>query len=277
MRNKRFAFVCLVPLVVLGCRKKDEAPLTTAEASQALDEASVSGEAANLISGSVEIATDFTIGQAVEDTAKQIQSFVASQLPCAEVKLTKATLDIEYGALPGKCEWKGLTYSGKHAITVARNEEGDVEVDHSWTDLSNGRVKVSGTANVTWSLNEQSRHVVHELTWTRLSDGLTATGSGDRTQTVLKGGLVEGFQEDGHRSWKGPSGQWDLAISDVEVRWVDPVPQAGSFTLSNPAGKTLSLSFTRVDATTIKVTVTNGDKSFSFDVKAITADTGSSA
>lgn len=277
MRRNVFMLMCLAPLVVASCRKPAEEPLTTSEASQALEEASISGEAASLTSGSIEIATSFTIGQAVEDAAKEIQGFVAAQMPCAKITLANATLDIEYGALPGNCTWKGLQYSGKHSITVARNEMGDIEVDHTWTDLSNGRVKVSGSADVTWSLAAQSRHVVHELTWTRLSDGKTATGSGDRTQGVLAGGLAEGFKEDGSRSWKGASGQWDLAISGVEVRWIDPVPQAGKLTLETPAGKTLTMTFTRVDTTTIKVTVASGEKSFSFDVKAVTAGMGADA
>lgn len=277
MRRKLFMALCLAPLVFSGCRKQAEEPLTTTEASQALEEASTSGEAASLTSGSIEIATSFTIGQAVESAAQEIKDFVTTQMPCAKITLTNATLDIEYGALPGNCTWKGLQYSGKHSITIARNDMGDVEVDHTWTDLSNGRLKVSGSASVTWSISAKSRHVAHELTWTRISDGKTATGSGDRTQTVLSGGLVEGFKEDGSRSWKGASGQWDLTISGVEVRWIDPVPQAGTLTLKTPAGKTLTMTFTRVDGTTIKVTIASGTKTFSLDVKAITADMGTGA
>jgi hypothetical protein len=274
MRSTFFTFACLVPLVVLGVSgcKRDQESLTSAEASQALEQASVSSEAANVTSGTIEIATSFTIGGAVEQAAGEIRDFVTTQLPCAKVEVAAATLTIEYGALPGSCTWKGLTYSGKHSITVAKNEMGGVEVDHEWTDLSNGRVKVSGTASVTWSFEDQSRRVVHDLGWTRLSDGLTASGSGDRTQTVLEGGLVEGIQIDGSRSWKSDRGQWDLGISGVQIRWVDPVPQAGTYTLSNPNGKTLTLTFARVNDVTITVTVMSGDKSFDFDVTRIDVD-----
>lgn len=269
------ALFCAPLLTLPGCKKdQQQESLTVSEASQALEEAEVSGEAANVTSGTIEIATSFTIGQAVENAAQEIRDFVNTQLPCAEVVLTGATLSVEYGKLPGNCSYKGLTYSGKHSVTVNRNEMGNVEVAHEWTDISNGRVKVSGTATVTWSAAEKSRHVVHELNWTRLKDGLSATGSGDRTQTVLEGGLVEGIQIDGSRSWKSAKGQWDLAINGVEIRWIDPVPQAGMYTLSTPDGKALTMTFTRVDDATIKVSVKNGEKSFDFDVKSIASDTG---
>jgi hypothetical protein len=274
MRRTLFTFACLVPLVtfaVSGCKKDEGEPLTTAEASQALEETSIDGEATNLTSGSIEISTSFTIGQAVETAAQEIKDFVSKQLPCAKIELSGPTLSVEYGALPGTCTYKGLTYSGKHTITVTKNDMGDVVVDHEWSELSNTRVKVTGTAHVTWSFADQSRRVEHELTWTRISDGLTGTGTGDRTQTVLKGGLLEGIQIDGSRSWKSDRGQWDLGIDGVQVRWVDPVPQAGKYTLSTPQGKALTMTFTRVDEATIKVTVASGDKSFDFDVKQIAA------
>jgi hypothetical protein len=273
MRRIVYAFACLIPLALVGCKKPKPATeeLTTAEASQALEEAKVEGEASNLTASSIEISTSFTIGQAVETAAAEIRDFVTAQLPCAKIDLTGATLSVEYGALPGNCIYKGLEYSGKHTISVARNEMGNVEVDHVWTDLSNGRVKVSGTATVTWSLEEKSRHVVHSLEWTRLSDGMTATGSGDRTQAVLAGGLAEGIQIDGSRSWESAKGKWDLGIDGVQIRWVDPVPQAGTYTLATPAGKALTMTFSRVDDATIKVTVKNGTKSFDFDVKRIDA------
>jgi hypothetical protein len=68
------------------------------------------------------------------------------------------------------------------------------------------------------------------------------------------------------RSWTGPAGRWDLAIDGVELRWVDPVPQAGSYTLATPFEKSMTLSFDRVDEDTIRVTVESGARSFEFNV-----------
>ena len=199
----------------------------------------------------------------------ELRDFIASQLPCADISLTGATLTVEYGVNAGNCTYRGHTYSGSHSITVSRNDEGEVLVEHAWDDLSNGKLSVTGDATVTWSLADKSRHVVHTATWTRLRDGRTGTGSGDRTQTVLEGGLFEGIAVEGSRSWQGQAGQWDLAISGVEMRWVDPVPQAGSYNLGTPFGRSVSLSFSRVDEDTIAVIVSSGDKSFSFDVSKL--------
>jgi len=60
-----------------------------------------------------------------------------------------------------------------------------------------------------------------------------------------------------------------FAINGVELRWVDPVPQAGSYVLTTPADRSLTMSFARIDATTIKVTIESGSKSFDIDVKTI--------
>jgi hypothetical protein len=96
------------------------------------------------------------------------------------------------------------------------------------TDFRNQTMEVDGSAMVTRSFADQTRHVSHTLSWTRMSDGRIGTGTGERTQGVLAGGLLEGFTEDGERTRTGQSGRWSLDISGVEMRWVDPVPQAGS-------------------------------------------------
>ena len=82
---------------------------------------------------------------------------------------------------------------------------------------------------------------------------------------------VSSYRVAGTRSWTGKRGTWDLDINGVEMRWIDPVPQAGSYELTTPADKTLTLSFDRVDVDTIEVTVANGRGSFAFDVTSVGA------
>lgn len=269
MRNR--ALVGLVLTVVLGgCPKqKEDETLTFAEAQQAVEESTLSSQAESLQSASVEITTSFTIGQAVQNAAKEIGDFVATQLPCAEIQLADATLTVTYGAKSGNCIYKGHTFSGSHSIHVQKNDQAQVLVHHEWKGLSNGRVKLDGTADVTWDFEAKSRQVVHSVKWTRVNDGFSVTGEGDRTQTPLAGGVLEGIEVNGTRSWSSSRGQWDLTIDGVQMRWVDPVPQSGSYTLLTPKKKTLSLSFERVDEDTIKVTVGNGKRSFNFDVTKI--------
>lgn len=246
--------------------------LTRSEAAAALEEASLDAEAAALTSGSIEITTDFTIGDAVESAAAEIADFVRTQLPCAEITVEGATLTVEYGANPGMCTYRGQTYGGVHQVTVMRNQMDDVVVSHRWEDFHNDELSVTGTAMVTWSFADQTRHVVHELTWTRQSDGRQGTGSGDRLQRALPEGILTGFQEDGTREWVGEAGTWTLGIDGVQVRWIDAIPQAGSYTLTTPAMKVLSLSFERASSTTITVTITNGMRSYDFDVTTLPSE-----
>jgi hypothetical protein len=277
MHNQTFAAVSLaLGLVLTGCPKDNTAsdsdgPMTQGEAHEALEESTADSQAAALTTNSIEISTNFTIGKAVADAAGELRTFIETQLPCADIDLEGSTLTVTYGAKPGNCAYRGHTFSGEHKITVTKDDDGDVEVDHEWTDLSNGIVKVTGTAHVTWSLANKSRHATHELTWTRISDGRTGTGTADIAQTALPEGVATGIQIDGSRSWTGKTGKWDLAVQGVQVRWQDPVPQAGTYQLASPKGRSLVLSFARVDEDTIAVTLKNDTKEFTFKVNSLGA------
>lgn len=277
MNLRPFAAAALAVLVSSALTGCPDAEMTTAEAGQALEESGSEAQASAAINSTIEITTNFTIGQAVEKAADEIKAFVETQLPCAEVTLADHTLTIEYGVNPGNCEYKGQTYSGMHTVTVSKDDAGEVVVEHTWDNLKNQRVSVSGTATVTWNLKDPSRHVVHDLTWTRLKDGRTGEGTGDVVQKPLADGLAEGIVVNGDRQWNGQKGEWELGINNVEMRWADPIPQAGSYELTNPNGKTATLSFTRVDADTIEADLVTGKKTYKFIVNkdgSVQADAG---
>lgn len=275
MKNiARIAALSSMLALLAGCPKeKDDGPMTQAEAKAALEESTVDSQAAALTTSSVEIGTSFTIGKGIKEAAAELRDFVQSQLACAEITLVENKLTVVYGAKPGNCTWKGHTISGSHAMTVAKTD-GVVEVDHEWKDLSNGVVKVSGTAQVTWTFDAKTRRVEHDLTWTRLRDGKTGRGTGDRTQQPLDGGLAEGIQVDGNRTWTGAAGRWDLAIEGVQMRWEDPCPEAGSYRLVSPKGRSLTLSFSRVDEDSIEVTLKNGSENASREFKFVVNSLG---
>jgi hypothetical protein len=52
----------------------------------------------------------------------------------------------------------------------------------------------------------------------------------------------------------------------VDWRWRDPVPEAGSYTLTTPNDKQLVLSFERLDEDTILVSVDGARRDFEFRV-----------
>lgn len=269
MRNAIACFVLsalALPLTACPKDKGDDSPLTLGEARDAADESTVESQAAALTTSNVELSTNFTIGKAVEATAEELGKFIVSQLPCADVSVAAATITVKYGAKAGTCTYRGHTFSGSHKIQISKNEGAQVIVDHTWTDLSNGTVKVNGTAHVTWDLDDQFRHVQHDVTWTRLRDGKTGRGTGDRTQRPLAGGLTEGIQVDGSRSWQGSAGRWDLAIEGVQMRWADPIPQAGTYRLATPKGRSIAATFERIDGDSIRVTLSSGNRSFKFTV-----------
>lgn len=265
--NRRLWLVACAPLalVAAGCPAED---LTYGEAQEAVQEVALASEAGQLAEGSVEISTHFTLGKAAEEAAAEVRDFIQTQLPCAEVTLADKTLTVVYGALPGECLYNGRQITGTHVMTFAKTD-GEVQVSHEWKDMTNGRVEVDGTADVTWDLEAKSRHIVHQLTWTRTSDGATATGSGDRTQSPLGGSWQDGVSVDGTRSWEGPRGTWDLEIDQVEWRWIDPVPQSGSYVLTTPKDKTLTMSFSRIDEDTIEVTVEGTRRDHKFRVNSL--------
>lgn len=269
MHVKSLTFVLGLGLLATGCPRENEERLTLGEATQALEEAAMAAQAEGLSAASVEISTNFTIGDAVEAAAEELGNFVQSQLPCAEIVLEGATLTVEYGVNPGNCTYRGHTFSGRHQVTVERNDQNQIEVHHRWTDFSNGVLTLNGTADVTWDFAAETRRVVHESTWTNHRTGRSGEGSGDRTQSLLAGGITEGIRVDGTQSWSGERGQWDLIIDGVELRWTDPAPQAGSYRLGTPFKKTISMSFSRVDADTIRVRVEGPKRSFTFDVSKL--------
>ena len=263
------AAVLSLSAVLTGCPKEEAGgPMTEAEAREAMEESTIESQAAALTTNSVEISTNFTIGKAVQEAASELKRFIETQLPCAEIVLADATLTVTYGAKPGNCTYRGQRFTGQHIVKVEKNED-EIVVEHEWRDLSNGIVKVTGTAHVTWDFQDATRRVQHDATWTRIADGRTGRGQGDLLQKPLEDGVAEGIQIDGSRSWTGTKGKWDLAVEDVQMRWVDPVPQAGSYRLASPKGRSLVMSFARVDEDTIAVTVKNDTREFTFEVTAV--------
>ena len=94
MRLFFFATVGLLSLNACAFRVgSGSTTMTSGEASEALDEASVSAQASELTSASIDIATNFTIGQAATQAAQNLYSFIASQLACADITVS--------GELPG--------------------------------------------------------------------------------------------------------------------------------------------------------------------------------
>lgn len=257
--------VLVVGMFTTGCKEEE---LTYSEAQQALEETVASTKSEVVATEIITLTTSFTIGQAVEDAAEELRSFVASQVPCSTVTLENATVTIDFGTLDDACTFNGHTYAGVASVHIERNDMGDVVVSHEWADLTNGDVTLDGGATVTWSFDDGTRHVAHDAVW---SDGKRSVhATGDRTQRLIDPelGLAGGIQIDGARTWDASGKVWDLQIEGVQMRGQDPVPQAGQYTLTTPEDKEMGILFERIDEDTIRVTFTGLKKEHVFEVNS---------
>lgn len=235
--------------------------VSNSEMRMAVDDVVATGQANSLEDGVVEITTSFTIGDGLLQVAQTVRSFVESQIPCSTVTSpSENTLVIDFGALEDECSFNGRTFAG--TVTVSFEPSADsVVVHHTYEGITDGHATLDGTAEVTWT--STSRHIVTDFTFTGPRGEFSATS--DRTQTRI-GAIGEGITVAGERDWQGPNGELHLDIEDVELRAQDPVPQDGTYVLTLPSEKQLSMSFDRIDADTIEITVEGGRRDRVFRV-----------
>lgn len=252
MRARSLIWIPLLGLA--GCEPEEMGLL---EALAALEEVNASGRGEAATSEVVEISTDFTIGGALEAAARAVADFWESQADCTEVTVQGNVTTIDYGTLEDSCTWQGRTYAGVNTVTVQSTTAGALEVLHDWSGFTNGDVTVDGGAVVTWSGEDLTRRVQTEHTWTDAS-GAQVDVVGDHVSGRIDEDVPawrDGFTLDGTRDWTSDSGDWTLQMSDLELRLVDPAPQAGTVDLINPAGKPLTILYERVDEDTIQATL----------------------
>src|SRR5262245_41365998 len=130
MSQKKFALA--LPLILLACNQEG---LTRDEAVDALTESSLENPARAVTAAPIEIPTNFTIGSAVANAAAELRSFLAAEIPCAQIAVQGSTVTTVWGATSG-CTYKGQTYTGTSSVTITRTDASTLEVDHTWTDLS---------------------------------------------------------------------------------------------------------------------------------------------
>jgi hypothetical protein len=241
---------------VTGCTTSDE--MTGLEALQALQEVGSSDRGERAVAEPIEVSTDVTIGDAIESAAQTIADFWESQADCTTVTVEGNVATIDYGGLDDPCEFNGRTYAGVNTVAVESTAAGALEVAHTWSGFTDGEVTVDGGALVTWSGEDLTRTVATDHTWTDEASGEVVEVWGEHVQGKLDESQSvwdSGFTMDGAREWLSDSGQWLLDMSDLELRMVDPAPQAGSLTVTNPDGKDLSVTYERYDEDTIQATL----------------------
>lgn len=249
-------------LPVVGCQP---AAASRTEMREALVEVAELGDGLGAQDDVIELTTSFTLGQGVQAAAEEIRDFVESQVPCSTVTVQPGQLSIDFGELGDSCVYRGRTYAGVVTVAIELPGEG-ARVTHTYEGFTGGRVTMDGTAVVDW--NDAVRHVVTDMSFA--TDEKTVELQSDRTQSFRRCEGVDAVcvAVEGERHWQSPRGEWDMTIEGVEARSIDPVPEAGSYTVVNPEGREIEMSFSRVDADTIQVEIAGGRRPVTFEVTA---------
>jgi hypothetical protein len=250
---------------VLSLAACQPAAASRTEMREALVEVAELGDGLGAQDDVIELTTSFTLGQGVQAAAEEIRDFVRSQVPCSTVTLAPGKLSIDFGDLEDSCTYRGRTYAGVVTVELELPGEG-ARVTHTYAGFTGGRVTMDGTAVVDW--NDAVRHVVTDMTFA--TDEKTVTLQSDRTQSFSRCEGVDAVcvAVEGERHWQSPRGEWDMSIEGVEARSIDPVPEAGTYTVVNPEGREIAMSFSRVDADTIQVDIEGGRRPITFHVTA---------
>ncbi|MCA9708319.1 MAG: hypothetical protein KDK70_20890 [Myxococcales bacterium] len=271
MNAKTLASILLCPALLtlpacdLGSGFEPNDDASRSEMREAVVEVAELGDGLGAQDDVIELTTSFTLGQGAQAAAEEIRDFVRSQVPCSTVTLEPGLVSIDFGDLSDSCTYRGRTYAGVITVQVELPGQG-AHVVHTYEGFTGGRVTMDGQSVVDWNGGE--RHIVTDLQFT--SAERTVDVQSDRTQTFS---LCEDAEAvcvhiEGSREWTTPRGQWQMTIDDVHARSIDPVPEAGTYTVVNPEDRVIGLHFARLDEDTIRVEVTGGRRDLTFDVTA---------
>ncbi len=210
-----------------------------------------------LIAVTTELASGLGDVVTHEEAALAIKTTIETELPCASVAVSGATVTVEYGA-NGSCALHGITLQGTHAMTLKAKEHapdtGALIIDHAWTNVSDGRTSISGTGWMLRSSTKQFRTVEFFL----YADPSSAGDAGRWVFSTTTDPQVLALN--GTAAWGENSGT-TCTTNDAEIRWGDPAPQVGTYVLSLPdtsgrgGSSDRTILFKRIDDTTIEAKV----------------------
>lgn len=207
----------------------------------------------------VEVSTDVTIGEAIEDALDDIASFWESQAPCTAVSLDATGITVDFGSLDDNCLFNGHTFAGLDHISFDNLLVGDLQVHHAVDQLTNGDVTLDGDADVTWQGDGEGRNVAIDYTIADFVDANLVEVTGEHTIARLDPALPVwdgGFTLDGTRSWTRGRATWSVDMDGLELLPTDAAPQAGDVVVTDPKGRELAITYGRLDGDTVTATVT---------------------
>jgi len=101
----------------------------------------------------VELTTDRSAGERLQDRFQRIQALLASQAPCSKVSQDdQGIVTIDFGKLDDQCLFHGHTYAGMVRIRFDQMGDGpDFAVHYEWDGFTDGTHVLDGTRDATWT------------------------------------------------------------------------------------------------------------------------------
>ena len=171
-------------------------------------------------------------------------------------------------AADATCSFSGRTYVG--AITIAAEEvDGVITIAHAYDlESEDGEASMLGTTTIV--ATDDEHHFASEVEVSRR--GRTRVMSGERTEVPLDPtvGFDGGTRVDGSRTMESERGTRTQTLSGLEFFGDELVPQAGTISMEG-GRRSISMSFSRVDDSTVQATVEGRRGEF---VATVDAETG---
>jgi hypothetical protein len=228
-----------------------EASLTAQEAREAVERMGEMTRADLLTVHVVEVSTDGTVGDRIEERQQRMRAFFASQAECSTVTLEGDTVILDFGTLEDECVFRGHTYAGVDAITYEQDLELDrLNVRHEFEGFTNGELTLDGELGVRWNEQTDVRRVASDYTLTDFEGAELVTVQSDHTMTRLD--PAQSFWEggvglEGSREWTINGRSWTAEMRGIEVLMTDPAPMAGTLRLTNPDGDQMDIRYRKDD------------------------------
>ncbi len=282
----------IIPIV--GCTETDELDSAFSEAMMRASEDQVVTEMASFAHDD-KFRGQLGLVQNPLDLLATATEFWETQAPCSTLDIIDDALVLDFGDLEDDCTFNDHTYAG--VTTIRIQTEGDVvTVDFYNEGLTNGVVTIDGSVQRVITGDQHS--VTADLTtvrdisecegrgWSHRGRG-QGRGHGGGEYDVPEDGLVtidlsaqfdyspldeelgyqSGFVAGGQSTRTTMRGDRVSHIDSLEVVYGEMVPQAGQRVMNTPRGNTVTLTFSRIDESTVGVHVEGprGERDFQVD------------
>jgi hypothetical protein len=257
---------------------------------EALDEMAWATRSQMITGELVALATVISPEQSLDKSAVELGTWVQSEWACANPTVDDEVVQLTLPDLSSGCRRRGETLSGEVAITIITNNEFSAEVEFKWNALTDGVVTVDGVAAVIWE---------HGKPWQTVTQNVDiyVNTTPEKVLTTEETFSVEPLQDEqgmtlyGTRCWTTDNGTecatsdgqqaclseeidcWSLDFMELEILWMEPIPQEGVHTFVNAQDEHYTFAYDRESEHMVKVTASDGSENYFFEVTTLGGST----